>query len=73
MCKRIAYHISLELYPSMGFHPFVGLLDANSDYGTLYAIGRQKSLDGDRLYETCRPEDAVFCGTAYRIAQRVSM
>jgi len=51
----------------------VGLLDANADYGTLYAIRRQKSLDGDRLYETCRPEDAVFCGTADRIANRVSM
>jgi len=73
VCERIAYHISLELYPRVGFHPLVGLLDANADYGTLYAIRRQKSLDGDRLYETCRPEDAVFCGTADRIANRVSM
>ena len=68
MCDRIAYHISLEFYPGVCFHPFVGLLDADPDNGTLYAIRRQKSLDGDRLYETCWPEDAVFCGTAYCVA-----
>ncbi len=73
MCERIAYHISLELYPGVGLHPFVCLLNAHADYGTLYAIGNQQSLDRDRLYEAGRAEDAVFCGTSNRVTERASM
>ncbi len=68
MCERIAYHISLELYPSVGFHPCVCLLDAHPDYGTLYAIGCEESLDSDRLHEARWAEDAVFCNTPDRVA-----
>lgn len=70
MRERVADHISLELYPSVGFHGVCSLPDANADHGTLYAILREQSLQRDGAHEARRAEDTVFGGTPDGVAKR---
>lgn len=71
MCDRITYHVSLELDPRVRFHGFVFLLHADADYGTLYAIRMEHSLQRDGAYEARWSKNAVCRGAPHRIAQRV--